>query len=111
MRFAGSLGIERDDELAGLGDFEGGAHEAFHIRRVVGQALALGLERVLLCLQRADAGGQRVVLPRHLQPLDGPRPKDRDQQGQGDQPRRAALGRDRAEAGDEGREKGHWVPA
>ena len=59
----GWVRVERDDELVGFGDFEGGADEALDVDRVVGQAVLLLRQLLVEGFQTALLARQAVLPP------------------------------------------------
>ena len=67
---------ERHDHFGGLGDFEGRTNQAFDVHGVRGQALLLGLERIVRGLQLPLLARQRMTAPGQLHPRRDSRSED-----------------------------------
>ena len=66
-----SRGIQRQNELAGLGDFEGGADEAFDVRLIRIQPVAPLLERLALRGQLRQLPVEPMLDKRQVDLVDG----------------------------------------
>ena len=86
---AGTVVVEGNDELAGLGDLEGGADEVFDVDRIGREAPALFQEGLVRGFQPPDLAVNGALAQTHLELLDEPRPEDDGTGGaQPEEPRR-----------------------